>query len=49
MWLVSLSLMTTWMVLLLLGLTFFGLAHLLCAGAIAIELFRTEAKRDAEA
>jgi hypothetical protein len=41
--------MTTWMVLLLLGLTFFGLAHLLCAGAIAIEVFRRDSKGDAAA
>ena len=47
MWLVSLSLMTTWMVCLLLGITLFGLAHLLCACAIAIELFRTGGKRKA--
>jgi hypothetical protein len=43
--LVAVTLMTTWMVCLLLGFTLFGLAHLLCAGAIAIELFRPGRKR----
>lgn len=45
MWLVSVSLMTTWMVCLVLGFTLFGLAHLLCAGAVAIELCRSNAGR----
>ena len=40
MWFVSVALMTRWMVLVLLGHTCFGLSHLLCAGAISIELFR---------
>ena len=34
--LVSLSLITTWMVLVVLGLTLFGLVHLLLVGAGAI-------------
>lgn len=45
MWVVSVLLLTLWMVLVLLGLTFFGLSHLLCAGAISIELFRRPAAR----
>jgi len=40
MFFVSVALMSLWMVLVVLGHTFFGLSHLLCAGAISIELFR---------
>ena len=45
MWFVSVLLVTLWMVLVLLGLTFFGLTHLLCAGAVSIELLRRPAAR----
>jgi len=40
MWIVSVLLMTLWMVSALLGFTLFGLTHLLGLGAIAIELLR---------
>ncbi|MCC6348698.1 MAG: hypothetical protein IT347_03785 [Candidatus Eisenbacteria bacterium] len=47
MWIVSVALMTSWMVCVLLGFTFFGLTHLLCAGAVALEVFRRPARRAA--
>lgn len=45
MWFIGVALMSMWMVLALLGLTFHGLSHLLCAGAISIELFRRPGAR----
>ena len=40
MWIISVALMSMWMVLALLGFTFHGLAHLLFAGSVGIELLR---------
>lgn len=45
MWFVSVLLVTLWMVLVLLGLDFFGLTHLLAAGAVSLELFRRPGAR----
>lgn len=45
MWVVSVSLMTLWMMLALLGITLFGLTHLLCIGAIALEISRQPLRR----
>jgi hypothetical protein len=49
MWIASLSLLTLWMALALLGITLLGFTHLLCAGAIAIEVLRRPARREAAA
>ena len=46
MWIFGVSLMTLWMALTLLGLTGFGLTHLLLVAAIAVELRRKDAPRD---
>ena len=40
MWIIALVLMSMWMVLTVLGFTFHGLAHLLFAGSVGIELLR---------
>lgn len=45
MWIFGVSLMTLWMTLVLLGLTAFGLTHLLLVAAVALELRRTDAPR----
>lgn len=45
MWFLSVSLMTAWMLCVVIGFTPFGLTHLLCAAAIAIELFRRTGRR----
>lgn len=49
MWMASLALLTLWMALALLGLTFFGFTHLIGLGAIALELLRRPAVRTAAA
>lgn len=46
MWIVSVSLLALWMACALLGVTLFGLTHLLGIGAIAIELMRRPARRE---
>jgi hypothetical protein len=43
--LVSISLMTLWMVCALLGFTVFGLTNLLLLGAVTIEVLRPAPKR----
>lgn len=43
MWIISVALMSIWMVLTLLGFTFHGLAHLLFASSVGIELLRRPA------
>ena len=43
--LVSVLLMTLWMACALLGFTLFGFTHLLCIGAIAIEVLRSHPRR----
>lgn len=45
MWIFGVSLMTLWMTLVLLGLTAFGLTHLLLVAAVVVELRRKEAPR----
>lgn len=45
MWIVSISLMASWMVCVLLGLGRFGVTHLIVVAAIAIELIHRPAPR----
>lgn len=45
MWIIAVALMSMWMVLALLGFTFHGLAHLLFAGSVGIELLRRPGSR----
>jgi hypothetical protein len=45
MWILSVMLLASWMICALLGITLFGLTHLLGAGAIALELLRRPARR----
>jgi hypothetical protein len=45
MWVLSVALVTLWMALAVLGITFFGFAHLLAVGAVALEVLRQPAPR----
>lgn len=46
---ISVPLLTLWMMLSLFGITLFGLTHLLCVGAFALEVLRRPVRRRHEA